>query len=123
MRILLAVGAGSFIGGVSRYVLSQFVQARYLSHFPYATLLVNVIGCFLIGLVFGISDRTVLHPDWKIFLTTGILGGFTTFSAFSNETVQLLRSSQYMDAALYSVGSVGSGILATFLGILLCRLF
>ncbi len=123
MRVLLAIGAGSFIGGVSRYLLSQFVQARYLSNFPYSTLLVNIIGCFLIGLVFGISDRAPLHPDWKLFLTTGILGGFTTFSAFSNETVQLLRSSQYMDAAFYSLGSVGSGILATFLGILITKLF
>ncbi|MEI7981761.1 MAG: fluoride efflux transporter CrcB, partial [Bacteroidota bacterium] len=90
MRIIIAIGAGSFIGGISRYLLSQFIQAKFLSTFPLGTLSVNIIGCFLIGLVFGYADKGALTQEWRLFLATGLIGGFTTFSAFSNETVGLL---------------------------------
>ena len=90
MKILLAIGAGSFIGGTCRYLLSQFIQARSTIPFPFATLTVNIIGCLLIGVVFGLSAKGGMTPEWRLFLATGILGGFTTFSAFSYETVHML---------------------------------
>jgi fluoride exporter len=122
MKLLLAIGTGSFIGGVLRYLLSQFVQTKFLSTFPFGTLTVNVVGCFLIGLVFGFSDRGNLTPEWRLFLATGLLGGFTTFSAFSNETVGMLRDGQLMYATAYISSSVIVGLIATFIGISITKL-
>jgi len=122
MKILLAIGTGSFLGGVFRYLLSQFVQTRVLSTFPYGTMIVNIIGCFLIGLVFGFSERGNLTQEWRLFLATGLLGGFTTFSAFSNETVGMLRDGQFFYASTYIVSSVIIGLIATFLGITIIKL-
>ena len=122
MKLLLAIGTGSFIGGALRYLLSQFIQARFLSAFPFGTLGVNIIGCFLIGLVFGLSDRGNLSLEWRLFLATGILGGFTTFSAFSNETVAMLRDGQMGHAAAYVASSVILGLFATFSGIFIIKL-
>ena len=82
MKIILAIGTGSFIGGILRYLLSQFIQTKFVSTFPFGTLGVNIIGCFLIGLVFGLADRGNLTQEWRLFLATGLIGGFTTFSAF-----------------------------------------
>lgn len=116
MKIILAIGTGSFIGGICRYLLSQFIQSRIVSAFPFATLSVNIIGCFLIGIVFGIGERTSINPEWRLFLATGILGGFTTFSAFSNETFGLIRAGEVFNASAYITASVFLGILATWIG-------
>jgi CrcB protein len=116
MRILLLIGTGSFIGGVLRYSLSQFIQTKFLSAFPFGTLGVNILGCFAIGLVFGLSERTNMSPEMRLFLATGICGGFTTFSAFSNETFSLIRDGQLLYASAYISSSVLFGIFATFLG-------
>jgi CrcB protein len=123
MKILFAIGTGSFIGGILRYLLSQFVQSKFLSAFPFGTLIVNIIGCFLIGMVFGLTDRGTLTPEWRLFLATGLIGGFTTFSAFSLETVGLLRDGQLLYASAYIVGTVIIGLLATFIGISIIKLF
>lgn len=123
MKLLLTIGTGSFIGGVSRYLLSQFIQSKYLTTFPFGTLGVNILGCFLIGLVFGWSERGNMTQDWRLFLATGVLGGFTTFSAFSNETIILLRYGQLWYAFAYICSSILLGILATFTAISLIKLF
>ena len=122
MKIILAIGIGSFIGGISRYMLSQLIQNKFLSTFPFGTLGVNILGCFLIGVVFGLNERSNMGMEWRLFLATGILGGFTTFSAFSNETVALLRDAQYWHAFAYIATSIIIGLLATFIGILLIKL-
>lgn len=122
MKLILAIGTGSFIGGILRYLLSQSIQAKFLSAFPFGTFLVNIIGCFLIGLAFGLADRGNLTNEWRHFLATGLIGGFTTFSAFSNETVNLLRDGQLGYATIYIASSVLLGILATFIGITIIRL-
>ena len=116
MKLIIAIGAGSFIGGICRYLLSKFVQTKILSTFPWGTLSVNIIGCFLIGLVFALSDRGNISPQWRLFLATGILGGFTTFSAFSNETFFMLRHGQLLYALSYVTASILVGVLATFTG-------
>ncbi|MBE0424883.1 MAG: fluoride efflux transporter CrcB [Lutibacter sp.] len=122
MRILLLIGTGSFIGGVLRYWLSQFIQTKFLSAFPFGTLGVNIIGCFAIGLVFALSERTNMSPEMRLFLATGICGGFTTFSAFSNETFSLMRDGQLLYASAYITFSVLFGVLATFFGYSLLKL-
>src|SRR5438105_7416669 len=106
MKLILAIGLGSFIGGISRYILSQLMQNKFLSTFPFGTLGVNIIGCFLIGVVFALNERGNISMEWRLFLATGILGGFTTFSAFSNETVGMLRDGQYWYAFAYIATSV-----------------
>lgn len=123
MKLIFAIGVGSFIGGIFRYLLSQFVQARFLSTFPFGTLTVNIIGCFLIGLFFGFSERGNFTQEWRIFLATGLIGGFTTFSAFSIETVNMLRDGQFWYAAAYIISSVVVGLIATMLGITIIKLF
>ncbi len=121
MKILLLIGTGSFIGGVSRYLLSQFIQNKSLTTFPFGTLSVNIIGCLLIGVVYGIADKGNMSPEMRLFFATGLLGGFTTFSAFSNDTVALIHSGQYNYAITYILSSVVIGLVATFLGIVLTR--
>jgi len=122
MRLILLVGSGSFIGGILRYLLSLFVYSKSQSTFPFGTLAVNIIGCFLIGLVFGISDRNNMIQEWRLFLATGLLGGFTTFSAFSNETVGMLRDGQLWHAAAYISASLFLGLAATFIGIAITKI-
>ena len=117
MKIIIAIGTGGFIGAVFRYLLSQLIQSKFLSAFPFGTLGVNIIGCFFIGLVYALSDRGNISPAWRLFLATGILGGFTTFSSFSNETVALLRDGQFWHALAYISLSLIIGLIATFIGI------
>ncbi|MEO6188671.1 MAG: fluoride efflux transporter CrcB [Ginsengibacter sp.] len=117
MKIILAVGIGSCIGGLCRYFLTQIIQNKVLSTFPFGTLAVNIIGCLVIGIVFGLSEKGNFNAEWRMFLVTGILGGFTTFSSFSNESVGMLRDGQLWYAFAYISASVIIGLLATFTGI------
>ncbi len=123
MKIILAVGIGSCIGGVCRYLLSLFIQTKFLSPFPFGTLAVNIIGCLLIGIAFGISEKSMIATEWRMFLVTGLLGGFTTFSSFSNETVFMIRNGHYWPAFAYVGVSVVVGLLATLAGISLIKFF
>lgn len=116
MKILLIIGFGSFIGGIVRHLLTQCIHARSLSAFPYGTLTVNIIGCLFIGVIFGISERTGVSDEWRLFMTAGLLGGFTTFSAFSHQSMVMLREGQFAYAGLYIAASVLLGIMATFAG-------
>lgn len=121
-RIFLLVGIGGFIGSVARYYSQQFLARSIPSVLPYATLAVNILGCFLIGIIYGLSNRgNLLSPDWRIFLATGFCGGFTTFSAFSYESLSLMQDGEYLYLAIYVAASVLFGLTATFLGILLIK--
>lgn len=122
MKILLMVGVGSFIGGVGRYLISLLIQNKFLSTFPYGTLAVNIIGCFLIGVVYALSDKGSINVEWRLFFATGVLGGFTTFSSFSNETISIMRDGQYWHAFAYVAFSVIIGLAATFIGISLTKI-
>ncbi|MBC7758579.1 MAG: fluoride efflux transporter CrcB [Phormidesmis sp. FL-bin-119] len=119
MRIILFIGLGSFIGGISRYLISLYFHSKGFTAFPFGTLTINIVGCFLIGIIFGITDRSGLSNEWRLFLTTGILGGFTTFSAFSYESLALMRDGQSGAALLYVMCSVVFGLLATWGGMVL----
>lgn len=108
MTRLLIIGIGGFIGSVSRYLVSGFVQGISKSiSFPYGTFMVNLIGCFFIGLFAHLADSRGLFSDSsRAFVFIGLLGGFTTFSAFSNETFNLLRDGETSIALLNIFGQV-----------------
>ncbi|MDR0792276.1 MAG: fluoride efflux transporter CrcB [Chitinophagaceae bacterium] len=116
MKILFLIGTGSFMGGIFRYLLSKIIQAKTLSVFPFGTLTVNILGCFLIGIVFGLVDKNSITQEWKLFLTTGLLGGFTTFSAFSIESINLFKGGQFWYAVAYISASLFLGLTATYFG-------
>jgi CrcB protein len=124
LKILFIIGSGSFLGGISRFLASRFIQNTTISAFPYGTFIVNILGCFLIGLFYGISERSnVMSTEWRMFLTVGFCGGFTTFSTFANENVALLKDGNIFYLALYMSLSVFLGILATYSGNLITKIF
>jgi CrcB protein len=124
IKTLLLVGAGGFLGSISRFLASRFMQNNFPSAFPFGTLFVNITGCFLLGLIYGISERSSLvNPGWKLFLTVGFCGGFTTFSTFANENLAMLRDGDFFHFLLYTGLSVFLGIAATFLGVLITKIF
>lgn len=123
-RTLLLIGIGGFIGSAGRYLLQQLIQKNFPTSFPLGTFWVNIIGCFIIGAVYGLSEKgNLLTPEWRLFLATGICGGFTTFSSFAFENISLLRESDYFYTALYTGSSVFGGIIAAFLGNFFIKLF
>lgn len=120
---MLLVGTGGFIGSVLRYLASLFIQGKFSLGSPAGTLGVNIIGCFIIGILFQLSQKGNLPDEWKLFLAVGICGGFTTFSTFSSDTLLLMKEGQLLTAFLYVAGSVVVGLSATFAGISLMKLF
>jgi len=123
MRTFLFIGSGSFIGGILRYMTSIFIQNKFPMTFPFRTIVVNIIGCFFIGILFGMSERASISFEARLFFATGICGGFTTFSAFSQETFSLMQRGQFTYAMIYIVASVAIGLFATFAGVSLLKLF
>lgn len=122
MRSILVVAAGSGLGGIMRYLLQLLVYKLYPSVFPVGTFSINVIGCFLIGVFFALAEKQqVVSTDTRLFLITGICGGFTTFSTFSLDNLLLLKSGNFLYFFLYAVGSLVLGLLATYLGITLFK--
>lgn len=118
----MIIGAGGFLGSVARYLTQQSFSRILPVVFPYGTLTVNILGCFLIGIIYALADRSnALSPEWRLFLTTGFCGGFTTFSAFSLEAYNLMRDEEYFFLSLYVSMSVVMGIFATFLAITIIR--
>ena len=122
MKILLFVGGGGFLGSVFRYVISRYVETNWLSSFPYGTFLVNIAGCLIIGLIYGLSIKNIASGEARLLLATGFCGGFTTFSSFSYEFLSLLQDGQLWYAFLYSFGSLLIGLLAVWLGLILIKM-
>lgn len=118
MNMILAVAAGGALGATGRYLVGRFMFNIMGPGFPWGTFTVNIIGSFLIGLVIELlAIRFNLSHEWQGFLVIGILGGFTTFSAFSLEVVLMLEKDQFSAAALYAFGSMFIGVAALFAGI------
>src|SRR5258708_4802292 len=109
MGAWIAVAVGGAIGSVARFWLTAAITALTGPRFPWGTLLINVLGSFVIGLVAGLTltpARIGMHPDIRIFLMTGVCGGFTTFSAFSLQTLELMQTGDIVPAFTYTIGSV-----------------
>lgn len=120
IRSLLLVGLGGAVGSMARYFISRVISTRYTLSFPLATFIINIVGCFLIGLLFGyVQKNNSQQSDQWLILATGFCGGFTTFSAFALENVNLLKGQLNITALLYIAASVIVGILLCRLGITL----
>jgi len=118
MANILTVGLGGFAGAVARYLLGGWVLHHTLSaKFPWSTFAVNILGCLAIGVLSGLAERLDwFTPSMRLLLLTGLLGGFTTFSAFGLETVHLLRRGELWIAASYALASVLACTLAVWIG-------
>jgi fluoride exporter len=123
MEKYLFIGIGGFIGSVSRYGLSSLLYRVLGDRFPYGTMAVNVIGCFTIGLLMTLfEDRWLVQPNIRLFLTVGILGGFTTFSTFSYETIEILRAGNFATGSINIFGSIIFCLGATWAGVVAAKL-
>ena len=121
IKSILAVGAGSFLGGAARYLVS-LVMKGLSKGFPWATLVVNLVGCFLIGLLWGaFSKNGTEGSNWALFLTVGLCGGFTTFSTFSKEALMMLQGGNIWGFAGYVAISLVAGIALVAIGYFLVR--
>lgn len=119
MRSVLLIGLGGGFGSILRYIIGSLISRAFpVTKFPLGTFLINLAGCLLIGVVVGWIERMdTYNQELRLLLVTGVLGGFTTFSAFGLETLSLLRSGQVVMAVCYSLSSVVLGVVFVFLGI------
>lgn len=124
MKAALIVFAGSGAGGVLRYLVQKFfIDAGFVS-FPLGTFIVNIAGCFLIGLFDALAEKhNIISSEWRLALTTGLCGGFTTFSTFANENINLLRNGDYTIFSTYLILSIILGLLAVVMGNYAVKLF
>jgi CrcB protein len=122
LKTIFYIALGGGLGSVLRYLTTVVMNKNVQATFPYATFVTNIFGCLLIGLFFGyLEKQNTVSPDLKLFLITGFCGGYTTFSAFSNENVQLLQSNQILIAFLYISLSVFLGLMATWTGLTIAK--
>jgi CrcB protein len=116
----LVVLAGAGLGGLGRYVLGTWIMAKSGGRFPLGTFFINVSGAFLIGFLMTLfTERFSPHPNWRLFLVVGVLGGYTTFSSFEWEAYSAMRGGERWMGLLYVTGSVVLGYAAVWLGSLL----
>ncbi|HYG01466.1 MAG TPA: fluoride efflux transporter CrcB [Chryseosolibacter sp.] len=114
---LLIVGTGGFIGTVGRFLTGRLVENAMGSSFPWGTMVVNVFGSFIIGVVYGLTLREdLLNRNWRFFLATGVCGGYTTFSAFAVENLSMINQKMVGSSILYVFATIILGLLAVFSG-------
>lgn len=117
LKNILLIGTGGFIGSVARYYVSRLNMNIELFSVPVGTLVVNVLGSFLIGLLAGISSKSLLlNADLRMLLMVGLCGGFTTFSTFTGENLALMQGGQYLSVFIYTGLSIFLGFTAVYLG-------
>lgn len=117
MQNYLIIGAGGFLGAISRYAVAYWIGQKWGKMFPLGTFVVNVSGCFMIGLLMTLfTEKYMVNPQWRLFLTVGFLGAYTTFSTFEYETGGLLKDGEWMIAGMNVVFSVIAGFIALRIG-------
>ncbi len=122
LRTILLVGTGGFIGSVMRYLVQIFIEKGLTSTFPLGTLIANVVGSFIIGVVFALAEKgNFMSAEWRLFLAVGICGGFTTFSSFAYNNFSMLKEGTFGQFFWNVGGSLFLGILAVYLGVVLVR--
>jgi CrcB protein len=123
LRTILLVGSGGFIGSVMRYMVQYYMEKSLTSTFPWGTIIANIAGSFIIGIVFALAEKgNLMNAEWRIFLAVGICGGFTTFSSFAYNNLTMLNERAWGSLLLNIGGNLFLGILAVYLGIILIRL-
>ena len=115
IKDIILVGAGSFLGGIARYLVSLLMKG-VSGAFPWATMTVNIAGCLLIGVLWAVFSRSTASSQLNLLLTVGFCGGFTTFSTFSKESLGLLQANDFVGFSLYTIGGVALGLLAVWVG-------
>jgi fluoride exporter len=124
MEKFLYIGIGGFLGSISRYWLSTVIYRKLGESFPYGTLSVNIIGSFIIGLLMSMfEERFLAQPELRLFLVVGVIGGFTTFSSFSFETVALIRAGNFLYAAMNVTVSIFVCLTFTWIGTIIGKFF
>ncbi|MEY4381251.1 MAG: fluoride efflux transporter CrcB [Bacteroidota bacterium] len=118
MKNFIWVGVGGMMGAIARYLLGSIIKSVT---FPYATGLINILGAISMGIVMGLAAKGQISPSLRLFLATGICGGFTTFSAFAWENLELLQQQRYGSFLVYTAGTLALGIIATAIGYLLAK--
>ncbi|MGE5480865.1 MAG: fluoride efflux transporter CrcB [Chloroflexota bacterium] len=117
LKQVIIIGTGGFIGTVARYLTTELAHKSINTNFPLATLAINLAGCFLIGVFFGLFEKgNLMSAELRLFLTVGFCGGFTTFSAFANDSINLYSDSEFLYLSLYLGVSVFAGLLMTYFG-------
>jgi CrcB protein len=123
LRILLIALFGA-VGTLARYGLQGVVQVRTGGTFPYGTLLVNLSGCFFLGLIAQFTmNHMVISPDWRVAIAVGFFGGYTTFSSFGWETAKMMEDGEWLRASAYVAASVVAGLFLSVAGIRLANKF
>jgi CrcB protein len=119
----LVIGLGGFIGANARYVVGGWVQSRMGTSFPYGTFVINVTGCFILGLFATLALKYTWSDYWRLLIAIGFVGAYTTFSTFEYETLGLLAyGGRYLDAAVNLIASVTIGLFAAYLGVVAARI-
>src|SRR5215472_7292738 len=118
IKNFLLVGVGGGVGRIACYLVQKWFNENYPQPFPWGTFVVNILGCFLIGIIYAATEKTsVLSPQTRLLLATGFCGGFTTFSTFAFENMNLLRTGDAIYFLIYTLASVILGIGAVFAGV------
>lgn len=121
--LVIIVGCGGFIGASLRYLISLGATKGFGTQFPYGTLIANILGAIIIGFVMKLSlDTTLISPNSRLFLTTGMMGGLTTFSTFSYETIGLLNGGQVSIGIINIILNLGLSLIGVVIGMALARL-
>lgn len=124
LRTLLLVGMGGFLGSISRFLVGQALHRIFDTVFPIGTMTVNIVGSFIIGVVYSLAERdNLISPEIRMFLAVGFCGGFTTFSSFAFDKLNLLKDSGFLYLSMYLGGSIFLGLLAVYLGTQIHKLF
>ena len=123
MQKYLLIGLGGFIGANLRYLVQGWAAQRWGSDFPYGTLVANVTGSFILAFFITLAtQRFAIAPEWRLFLAIGLVGGYTTFSSFTVETLNLAQAGDWLWSALTLFGNVLLGLASAFRGVVLARL-
>jgi len=124
IRAIVLVGIGGGLGSIFRYLTSVLANKYFQAIFPLGTFFANIIGCLIIGVLLGLFERQqLINPDLKFLFITGFCGGYTTFSTFASENINLFQSGNSLTAFLYIASSIVLSLLAVWLGLTLAKLF